>query len=674
MFKKFFVFINLVAISVLLPTQSLLAFQQDYTPQDSALANQSYLDLINIKPSWSDAIQVNKEVVVAILDSGMDMDHPDLLTNLWLNTDEIANNSSDDDDNSYIDDIHGWDFIDSDNVPEPILISNYDRTAVNHGTVIAGILAGVRNNLGIVGVAPQAKIMPLRILDSHGQGNTLVLSQAIDYAVENGADIINLSLVGTAYDEVLKRSIKNAYDSGVVIVAASGNEANESLDLDVYPHYPVCDFDGVNRVLGVAATDQNKKLASFSNFGEACIDISAPGTNFFSTSYQNSTDANFSEYYAGSWSGTSVATPLVSATAALIKMNYPQFRPNDIYSIIKNSSSSLRFSNPNNYADLGSGFLDVGEALALADNMFNQQRYIILAPDSGLEPRIFILNADGSELDSWLAYAAKFKGGVNLAVGDVNGDGVKEIVTAPKAGGGPHVRIFDLQGNVLSEFMAYDARFTGGINLAIGDLDADGDLEIVTAPFSQGGPHVRIFDWRGNLQKQFFAYEENYFGGLSLAIGDVDNDEKAEIVTAAGKGFEPEIKVFDWDLRVESRFLAYEAKMKSGVNLTIGDVNEDSWQEIITAPQQEQIAHIRAFSFKGREKSSFVAFNTQLKTGVNIVARDLSGDGVPEILTLPKKNSAALLKVYDAYGLEKSSFYLKDAKDKNGYQLEVLNY
>lgn len=674
MFKKFFVFINLSLVFCLINPQSSLAFQQDYTPQDSALINQTYFDLINIKPTWSYELQVNKEVVVAILDSGMDLDHPDLLTNLWQNTDEIPSNGLDDDENSYIDDAHGWDFIDSDNIAEPVLSANYDRTAINHGTIIAGVLAAAKNNLGIVGVAPQAKIMPLRILDSRGQGNTLVLAQAIDYAVENGADIINLSLVGTSYDETLKRAIKNAYDAGVMIVAASGNEENEGLDLDIAPHYPICDFDGVNRVLGVAALDHMKKLTSFSNFGETCIDISAPGTNFFSTTYQNSTDSVFADYYSGGWSGTSVATPIISATAALIKMNYPQFRPNDIYNIIKNSASSLKAANPTNYLDLGSGLVDVGASLDLADSTFNQKRYIVLAPDAGLEPRIFILDENGKEVDNWLAYASKFKGGVNLAVADVNGDGAKEIITAPRASGGPHIKIFDEQGVLLSEFMAYGADFYGGVNLAVGDINGDGKIDIVTAPFSQGGPHIRIFDWHGNLQRQFFAYDENYFGGVNLAVGDVNNDELDEIVTATSGGFEPEVKIFDWEYKTKAKFLAYEAKMKSGVNLTIGDVNNDGWQEIITAPQKDQIAHIRTFSFKGRNKSNFLAFNSQLKTGVHIIARDLSGDGVPEILILPKKNSASLLKVYDAYGLEKSSFYLKNASDKNGYQLEVLNY
>ena len=185
------------------------AFTQSYTPSDSNMIYQTYLDMINIGPSWSDELKVNKEVVVAVLDSGVDLDHPDLIDSIWTNTEEIAGDGIDNDKNSYIDDRFGWDFVDSDNNPEPDLDEGYDFTAANHGTVIAGIIAATANDNGIVGIAPKAKIMPLKILDSKGVGNTLVLSQAIDYAVENGADIINLSLVGDTYGPNLEESIIN---------------------------------------------------------------------------------------------------------------------------------------------------------------------------------------------------------------------------------------------------------------------------------------------------------------------------------------------------------------------------------------------------------------------------------------------------------------------------------
>jgi len=650
----------------------LLAFSQTYQPQEASMGFQRYFDTINLSPTWSEEIKVNKEVVVAVLDSGMDLDHIDLLSNVWVNSEEIAFNGQDDDNNSYVDDVNGWDFIDSDNSPQPNFSANYDRTAVNHGTVIAGIIAAAKNNLGLLGIAPQVKIMPLRILDDYGQGNTLVLSQAINYAVENGADVINLSLVGRAYDDVLKQAIENAYDRGVMIVAASGNEEVNGIDLNTDPRYPVCEVDEINRVLGVAALDSNKHLASFSNFGSKCIDISAPGENFYATVFHDARYSEFNQYYSSGWSGTSVAAPVVAATAALIKQQFPQFRPNEIYQIIKQSAKSL--SANANSADLGAGLIDVGAALNLAQSQASATRNIILAPDKGLAPEIKILTDKGQEESKWLAYNVKFTGGVNLAIGDVNGDGIKEIITAPKAGGGPHVRIFNKDGVVLSEFMAYNAKFTGGVNLAIGDMDGDGKDEIITAPLSNGGPHVRIFDWQGNLRQQFFAYEDKFIGGVNLAVGDLDQDGSSEIVTSPASKYRPEIKTWNFSAQKLSDFLAYDAKMLDGVKISVGDVNADTWQEIVTAPAVNQKMDIKLFSPKGRAKGQFLAYNSQFKAGAELVVTDLSGDNWPEILTLAHKGSAAVLKVYDYLGLEKDSFYLSNSTDKNGYQFGILAY
>lgn len=674
MFKRIFSISFAIFLVAIILSPEARAFSQDYTPIDPGRVYQQYFDLINIEPSWSNELRMNKQVVVAVLDSGVDLDHPDLVNNIWNNPAEIANNGIDDDFNSYVDDTSGWDFIDSDNIPEPVVSGSYDRVAANHGTVISGVIAAARNGSGIIGVAPQAKIMPLRILDSRGQGNTLVLSQAIDYAVENGADIINLSLVGSSYDESLRLAVKNAYDNGVMIVAASGNEEDMGIDLDTSPRYPVCEMDEVNRVLGVSAVDSERALTDFSNFGYNCIDVSAPGTNFYSTVFNQLANPEFTEYYTSGWSGTSVAAPVISATAALIKMHYPQFRPFDIYNIITASTSSLRADNPQKYLELGTGLIDVGAALNLASSRHDQSRRILLAANKGAAPFLTIFDEDGEQLDTWLAYGEGFLGGFNIATGDVNGDSIKEIITAPKTGGGPHIRIFDESGNVLSEFMAYDPKFYGGVNVSVGDIDGDGQTEIITAPLSNGGPHIRVFDWRGNLQQQFFAYEDNYFGGVNIAAGDVNNDGRDEIITAPANAKSSEIKVFDHYRRIKGRFLAYDAGMTDGVNVTVGDVNNDGWQEIITVPAKNQTTHVKMFSTKGRLKGEFAAYTSQLRSGAEIVARDLSGDGQPEILTIPHRGSAALLKVYDSRGLEKDSFYLRDVSDKNGYQLEVLAY
>ncbi len=600
---------------------SAQAFSQDYTPSDPNIIYQNYLDEIDIGPSWSNDLVVNKEVVVAVLDSGVDLDHPDLAESIWKNPGEIAGDHIDNDKNSYIDDVSGWDFVSSDNDPSPDIDADYDFTAVNHGTIVAGIIAAQMNGSGIVGIAPQVKIMPLKILNSQGLGNTLVLAQAINYAVENGADVINLSLVGKTLGEPLETAIKNAYNKGVMIVAASGNEESLGVDLDAVPHYPVCDIGGVNRVLGVAALDQYKKMAEFSNYGASCIDISAPGVDFYSTTYYDPSLTDFQEYYQGGWNGTSVAAPIVAATAALIKSQFPDLRPYDIYHIIIASAQDISQINPSDYRDLGAGLIDVGAALNAAQNYFNDSIRIVLAPQAGLPPEVLILDDKGNLQSMFSAYAPHFQGGVNLATGDLDSDGHDEIVTAPMAGGGPHIRVFEQSGELVSEFFAYDAKFTGGVNVALGDVNNDGQDEIVVAPA----------------------------GGLA-----------------------PEVKVFNYQNFQKDSFLAYDVTMTSGVNLAVGDVNYDNWPEIITVPAKDEAPQIKLFNIKGRLKSEFLSFSSYLITGVRLVAKDISGDNLPEILALPSKGASALLRVYDALGLEKDNFYLRNSKDRNGYNMEIL--
>ncbi|PLX26086.1 hypothetical protein C0580_00635 [Candidatus Parcubacteria bacterium] len=648
------------------------AFQQDYTPKDTAVRYQTYLDMINIGPSWSNDLELNKEVVIAVLDSGMDMDHPDLLASLWVNNGEIAGDGIDNDGNSYIDDINGWDFLDSDNSPHPNFEDDFDYAAVNHGTVIAGVIAASHNDSGIVGIAPQAKIMPLRVLNEQGSGNTLVLSQAIEYAIENGADIINFSLVGQYYDELLQESIKKAYDKGIMIVAASGNEENKGISLDIDPHYPVCDIDGINRVFGVAALDKDKKLADFSNYGEVCIDISAPGEDFYSTTYYEDSENSLKTYYKGGWNGTSVAAPTVSATMALIKMQYPDLRPYDIYNIIMASSQDISQENPLYYVDLGAGLLDVGAALNYADSYYNETIKIVLAPGRGLSPEILIMDTDGNVLETFLAYGIGFKGGVNVATGDVDGGGEQEIITAPMAGGGPHIRVFDKNGELLSQFFAYANDFYGGVNVATGDVDGDGEQEIITAPMAGGGPHIRVFDQHGNILSEFFAYEHSFSGGVNVATGDVNNDNKDEIVLAPMGSYEPRIRVYDQNGLSKSTFLAYDASMKNGVAVSVADINNDGWPEIVTAPGKYNAPDIKMFSYKGRVKHEFQAYSKYMTSGVDVVARDISGDNMAEILTLPHRGSSALFKSYDEYGVEKDSLYLRHTEDKNGYNFDIL--
>jgi subtilisin family serine protease len=183
--------------------------------------------------------------VIAVLDSGVDYNHPDLFDNMWTNSGEIAGNGLDDDGNGKIDDVRGWDFVDNDNDP---------MDSDDHGTHVAGTAAAVgNNNIGIAGVSWTAKIMPLRFLDAFGSGSVADGIDAIDYAIDKGADIINASYGSYTFSAAERDAISRARTAGILFVAAAGNDSwnNDSLS----KHYP-SSYD-LDNIIAVAATDQN---------------------------------------------------------------------------------------------------------------------------------------------------------------------------------------------------------------------------------------------------------------------------------------------------------------------------------------------------------------------------------------------------------------------------------
>ncbi|MFH1405138.1 MAG: S8 family serine peptidase, partial [Patescibacteria group bacterium] len=226
------------------------------SPIDSYYQNQWYLENIHAPEAW-DITTGSSNVVVAVLDTGLDLDHPDIKQNIWINSDEISGDGVDNDHNGYIDDIYGWDFVEDDNTPYPTEGLEALPEAVTHGTAIAGIIGAVgNNNQGIAGINWSVKIMPVRILDNMGIGETQSAKNAIMYAIENGADVINLSFTGFEFDPAFEEVVQMAYTRGVVFVAAVGNEPGGGVNMDKSPIYPAC--FGIDKpgdlVIGVAAT------------------------------------------------------------------------------------------------------------------------------------------------------------------------------------------------------------------------------------------------------------------------------------------------------------------------------------------------------------------------------------------------------------------------------------
>ena len=198
--------------------------------------------------------------LVAIVDTGCDLVHPDFWGQLWTNPAEIADNGIDDDGNGYVDDVHGWDFLDNDNTPQD---------TSGHGAHVAGIIAATTNNSrGITGVSMSTRILPLRFMNTFSQGTTSDAIQAIEYAIAQGAKIINCSWGGSQFSVSLYNTMAN---SDALFVCAAGNNA---ADIGETPFYPA-GFD-LSNVIAVAASDQNDQLCWFSNYSATQVDVTAP--------------------------------------------------------------------------------------------------------------------------------------------------------------------------------------------------------------------------------------------------------------------------------------------------------------------------------------------------------------------------------------------------------------
>jgi subtilisin family serine protease len=254
---------------------------------------------IDAVEAWN--ISTGDSVIIGVIDTGVDTAHVDLLSNIWTNPGEIPNNGIDDDGNGYVDDIHGWDFVNWDNGP---IDDN------GHGTHCSGTIAAVGNNsIGVVGVCWSAKIMALKFLDSGGYGSTANAILALEYATKMGANLTSNSWGGGSFSQALKNAIDSSGAHGMLFVAAAGNDQENN---DIYPHYP-CSYD-LDNIISVAATDHNDNLAYFSNWGLVSVDLGAPGVDIYSSLPGNS---------YGYGSGTSMACPHVSGACALVWSEYP---------------------------------------------------------------------------------------------------------------------------------------------------------------------------------------------------------------------------------------------------------------------------------------------------------------------------------------------------------------
>ena len=246
-------------------------------------------------------------LVIGVIDTGVDYNHPDLVGNIWTNPGEIPGNGIDDDNNNFIDDVRGWDFANKDNDPMDVR---------GHGTHVAGTIAAKGNNsVGVTGVAWNAKIMPLKFLNDSGSGSTSNAILALNYATAKGVKLTNNSWGGGPYSQGLYDAINTAGQQGALFIAGAGNTSKNN---DITPFYPAS--YNLSNIISVASTDHNDALSIFNNggshYGLTSVDLGAPGSNI----YSSIPGGNYASY-----NGTSMASPHVAGAAALVWAQNPSW-------------------------------------------------------------------------------------------------------------------------------------------------------------------------------------------------------------------------------------------------------------------------------------------------------------------------------------------------------------
>ncbi len=300
---------------------------------------------------------------------------------------------------------------------------------------------------------------------------------------------------------------------------------------------------------------------------------------------------------------------------------------------------------------------------------------IVITPKNGGGPQVTTWDSTGTRQSSFMAYLPSFRGGVTTLMTDLDADGTDEIVTAPYTAGGPQVRVFDQDGNAQASLFPFPTSFRGGLSLAAGDVDGDGANELIVAPRTGGGPQVRVFDYANGtltLHRQFFAYPTGLRTGINVQAGDTDGDGKAEIVTTANAGAAPHVRVFNGDTgSVEGQFFAYATSFRGGVNATVADVNADGAADIVVTAQTNGGPHVRVMRPDGTVVRQFFAYPASWRIGIKTAVGDVNGDGQTDIVTAPQAGGPHI-RVF-TNGTMQSQFMAYTAAFRGGVELAVAD-
>ncbi len=383
------------------------AFQM---PNDPETAKQWSIAKVRAADAWNKGVG-SREVVVAVTDTGVDYSHGDIKDNMWKNKKEIAGNKIDDDNNGFVDDIYGYDFNGNDADPK-------DETGSQnpgHGTHCAGILGAVGDNgKGITGMSQKISIMASRFLGADGSGDLMGAVKSIDYATDNGANVISASwgaAVSATEAQPITEAISRANDKGVIFVAAASNDGKNNDGFEVYPaNTPL------PNVITVAASNSSDGKPSWSNYGIGKVSLSAPGDAIYSTLP--------GEKY-GNLSGTSMATPLVSGLVGLMLSHNPNLKPTEVKALLQASGSKVAIETACECRVDAAAVVDriKAEELTIVPQAatINPNATLQFSAFGGKAPFKFASSADTiASIDASGLLTAKGTGEVNVTVTDAN--------------------------------------------------------------------------------------------------------------------------------------------------------------------------------------------------------------------------------------------------------------
>lgn len=260
-------------------------------------------------------------------------------------------------------------------------------------------------------------------------------------------------------------------------------------------------------------------------------------------------------------------------------------------------------------------------------------RILLAAQSRDDQSQVRFFSVDGTVETVLYPFESSYRGGGSMASGDLGSDGIDEIIIGSGPGLSPIVYLYRQDSSLINSFFAYAETFLGGVDVAIGDVDGDAINEIVTGAMYSGGPHIRVFDGYGHLKNQFFAYQSDFRGGVNVAVGDINNDGVDEIITGSGVTGGPHVKVFTGTGEMMAEIFTGSATESTGVSVGVADVNGDGDDEILTGRAGYADTRVQLFDWKDGSLMYVLAIDAfeENAFGLHVFGGDVDGDGMEEI-------------------------------------------